>query len=71
VVDRRGRRGRDQHAGRSFRSRRAGLLLDEGAAGKLLERGVADIAGVEAYSAISELLRLAQFASDRWTELTG
>jgi len=50
-------------------SRIAGLT--EGAAGKLLERGVADIAGVEAYSAISELLRLAQFASDRWTELTG
>jgi hypothetical protein len=28
------------------------------------------ISEVEAYSAISELLRLAQFASDRWTELT-
>jgi hypothetical protein len=28
------------------------------------------ISEVEAYSAISELLRLAQFASDRWAELT-
>ena len=28
------------------------------------------ISEVEAYSAISELLRLAQFVSDRWTELT-
>jgi hypothetical protein len=30
----------------------------------------ATISEVEAYSAISELLRLAQFASDRWVELT-